>query len=62
MKPAKKGEPTRPNQTAPTVDEKMTRQEKEELEEQIEQFEGPDRREIRGNDREPEKDPGVSHS
>ncbi|HMF08471.1 MAG TPA: hypothetical protein VKJ00_05000 [Thermoanaerobaculia bacterium] len=62
MKPAKKGEPTRPNQTAPTVDEKMTRQEKEELEEQIEQFEGPDRREIRGNDREPKKDPGVSHS
>jgi len=40
----------------------MTRQEKDELEEQIEQFEGPDRREIRGSDRDPENDPGISHS
>jgi hypothetical protein len=51
-----------PGGSAPTADEKMTKQEKEELEEQVEQFEGPDRREIRGSDREPEKDPGVSHS
>ena len=62
MKQPKTVKQKRPRKTAPAPDEKMTRREKEDLEEQVEQFEGPDRREIRGSDREPEKDPGVSHS
>ncbi len=53
---------SRPGPGSSTPDDKMTKKEKEDLEEQVEQFEGPDRREIRGSDREPEKDPGVSHS
>jgi len=62
MDETKDGAPKRPGGAAPTADDKMSRTEKEELEEQVEQFEGPDRREIRGSDREPPKDPGVSHS
>ncbi len=62
MDPSKDSKAPRTGEAASTADEKMTKKEKEELEEQVEQFEGPDRREIRGSDREPEKDPGVSHS
>ena len=36
--------------------------EKEDLVEQIEEFEGPDRREKRGSDPEPPKEPGVARS
>jgi hypothetical protein len=62
MKQPRDAKNRRPRSPAPTPDDKMTRKEKEELEDQVEQFEGPDRREIRGTDREPEKDPGISHS
>jgi hypothetical protein len=38
-------------------------QERNELVDQMEEFEGPDRREMRGGPhREPEDDPGVAHS
>ncbi|HEX9147986.1 MAG TPA: hypothetical protein VF958_02375 [Thermoanaerobaculia bacterium] len=46
----------------PTPDDAMTRKEKEDLQDQIEEFEGPDRREIRGSNKEPADDPGVAHS
>ncbi len=40
----------------------MTKEEKEKLLDQVEEFEGPDRREIRGEHSEPPDDPGVAHS
>lgn len=40
----------------------MTKEEKEKLFDQVEESEGPDRREIRGDHTEPAKDPGVAHS
>ena len=46
----------------PTPDDSMTREEKEDFEDHIEEFEGPDRREIRGEHKEPADDPGVAHS
>jgi hypothetical protein len=46
----------------PTPDDTMTKEEKEDLEDHIEEFEGPDRREIRGEHKEPADDPGVAHS
>jgi hypothetical protein len=45
-----------------TPDDEMSREEKESLEEQIEEFEGPDRREVRGAEKKQPRDPGVSHS
>ncbi len=53
---------TRPDERPPTADEGMSREEKEDLTDQIEEFEGPDRREIRGTEEKHSKDPGVSHS
>ena len=35
---------------------------RDEMIDQMEEFEGPSRREIRGDDTEPSHDPGVSHS
>jgi len=46
----------------PTPDDRMSRKEKEELEDQIEEFEGPDRREVRGTEKKHSEDPGVSSS
>ena len=46
----------------PTPDDRMSRKEKEELEDQIEEFEGPDRREVRGTEKKRSQDPGVSSS
>ena len=36
--------------------------EKEDFVEQVEEFEGPDRREKRGSEKEPSKEPGVARS
>jgi hypothetical protein len=44
------------------LDEDMTKKEKTDMADQMEEFEGPERREIRGDDKEPAKDPGVAHS
>jgi hypothetical protein len=46
----------------PTPDDAMSRQEKEDLEEQIEEFEGPDPRAARGPRKKPSHEPGVSRS
>lgn len=46
----------------PTPDEKMSKKEKEDFEEQVEEFEGPDRREIRGDQQKPAHEPGISRS
>lgn len=45
-----------------SLDRDMTEKEKDDLAEQVEEFEGPQRREIRGDHREPADDPGVAHS
>jgi hypothetical protein len=45
-----------------TPDENMTKREKDAMANQMEEFEGPERREIRGDECDPPKDPGVSHS
>jgi hypothetical protein len=54
--------PTSTPATAPTPDDSMTEKEKEDLGDHLEEFEGPDRREIRGEHKEPADDPGVAHS
>ena len=52
--------PLDPSAIEPDPQEKRNR---DELADQMEEFEGPDRREIRGGPhREPADDPGVSHS
>jgi hypothetical protein len=53
---------TQPDEKSPTVDEGMSHEEKEELADQLEKFEGPDRREVRGSEKQHSSDPGVSHS
>ena len=45
-----------------TPDDSMTRKEKEDFEDQVEEFEGPDRREVRGKEDKRTHDPGISHS
>jgi hypothetical protein len=45
-----------------TPDDRMTREEKEAFEDQVEEFEGPDRREVRGEQKKRSHDPGISHS
>ena len=52
--------PSAPRKSTP--DDAMSREEKELLEDQIEEFEGPDRREVRGTPEREPRDPGVSHS
>jgi len=54
--------PTPQGKQPPTPDESMTEKEKDDFEDHIEEFEGPDRREIRGEHKEPAHDPGVAHS
>jgi len=51
-----------PRDSKPTADENMTKKEKDRMADQMEEFEGPERREVRGDEREPPKDPGVAHS
>ena len=53
-------EPTPPGRTA---DDSMTEKEKKDMVDQIEEFEGPDRREDRGDNEPPTpQDPGVASS
>jgi hypothetical protein len=46
----------------PTADEKMSPKEKDALADQIEDFEGPDRREKRGTEHPEQDEPGVARS
>lgn len=48
--------------TEGALDSDMSKREKDRMADQMEKFEGPERREIRGDEREPAKDPGVAHS
>jgi hypothetical protein len=50
------------NSEKPAADSGMTRKEKDGMADQMEEFEGPERREVRGDECEPSKDPGVAHS
>jgi hypothetical protein len=53
-------EPTPPGRTP---DDSMTEKEKDAMSDQMEEFEGPDRREDRGdNESPPPQDPGVGSS
>jgi hypothetical protein len=52
----------KPKARKPTPDDRMSRKEKKELEDQVEEFEGPDRREVRGTEKKRSHDPGVSPS
>jgi hypothetical protein len=51
-----------PREPSEKPDEEMTQKEREAFVDQTEEFEGPDRREIRGEHQEPTNDPGVAHS
>ena len=46
----------------PTTDDEMSKEEKEDLIDQTEEFEGPDRREIRGEREKDSEEPGVANS
>lgn len=62
MKPQGKARKTHPARKPAPADARMTPEEKESLIEQIEEFEGPDRREKRGSERPREHEPGVARS
>ena len=55
-------DPTGKDEEDQTADDRMSHKEKEALADHIEEFEGPDRREIRGDEEKKPSDPGVSHS
>jgi hypothetical protein len=55
-------DPPQKKEEAPTPDDRMSREEKEAFEDQVEEFEGPDRREVRGEQKKRSHDPGISHS
>ena len=55
-------DPADKKERAPTPDDKMSRQEKEALVDKTEEFEGPDRREVRSDERKHSDEPGVSRS
>ncbi len=56
-------DPSAPPHASPTEPDSEERELRDDLADQMEEFEGPDRREIRGGPhREPEDDPGVAHS
>ena len=50
------------DERAQTPDDRMSREEKEAFIDKTEQFEGPDPREVRGDERKRSEEPGVSHS
>ena len=66
------GKPRRPPDESPAPDpDVMSKKEFESYSEQVEEFEGPTRREVRGEEQRPKgedsadaprKDPGVAHS
>jgi hypothetical protein len=58
----REGKAMNQKETNRTPDDAMSPEEKEQLEEQIEEFEGPDRREVRGTEETPPKEPGVARS
>jgi hypothetical protein len=45
-----------------TPDDRMSREEKDALIDKTEELEGPDPREVRGDEKKRSNDPGVSHS
>jgi hypothetical protein len=50
------------DERAQTPDDRMSREEKEAFIDKIEQFEGPDPREVRGDEKKNSHEPGVSRS
>ena len=50
------------DQRPQTPDDRMSREEKEAFIDKTEEFEGPDRREVRGDEKKRSHDPGVSSS
>lgn len=54
--------PAPKDEKGPTPDDRMTKEEKEAYIDKTEEFEGPDRREVRGEEKKHSEEPGVSHS
>lgn len=50
------------NERAQTPDDRMSREEKEAFIDKTEEFEGPDRREVQGDEKKHSREPGVSRS
>ena len=55
-------DPADKEQRPRTPDDSMSRKEKEAFEDQVEEFEGPDRREVRGDQKKHSHEPGISRS
>ncbi len=62
MKSKKTARPAPRVRRRPTLDTTMSEAEKESLIEQIEEFEGPDRREKRGTEKPQSHEPGIARS
>ena len=55
-------DPASGNDRPETPDDDMTQKEKDDFADQVEEFEGPDRREVRGEQEKRPNDPGISQS
>ena len=55
-------DPAAKDEKAQTPDDRMSEKEKEAYVDKTEEFEGPDRREVRGGEKEHSQEPGVSRS
>jgi hypothetical protein len=55
-------DPPAQGERAQTPDDKMSREEKEAFVDKTEEFEGPDRREVRSDEKKHSDEPGVSRS
>jgi hypothetical protein len=55
-------DPPGKDERAPTPDDKMSPEEKEAFADKTEEFEGPDRREVRSEEKKHLHEPGVSRS
>jgi len=63
LRPTPEDQMTESTPRSPTADDSMTEKEKDDMADQMEEFEGPDRREDRGDNEKPTpEDPGVASS
>ena len=51
-----------PDRDRAELDSSMAKKDKDRMSNQMEEFEGPDRREVRGDECEPSQDPGIAKS
>jgi hypothetical protein len=55
-------DPAAKDERAQTPDDRMSQKEKDAYVDKTEEFEGPDRREVRGDEKKHSQEPGVSRS